>query len=74
MESNKMNKYQARCKLIAGKKITHAHFTPSEFIHVVRGKTINGEGYDMAHALYNPFSHVSPVDGWELFEPENEEE
>lgn len=69
-----MNKYQARCALTAGKKVTHRHFTDTEYLWVKSGQVLTEEGYKMPMTTYNPWSHDAAPEGWGIFELVNVEE
>lgn len=56
-----MNKYQARCKLIAGEKITHAHFLWDQFLEVVGRVVFTEGGYPIKGAPYDPFGFGAPA-------------
>lgn len=60
--------------MIAGHKITHRHFTPSEYLWLKSGQVFTEEGYKMPLTTYNPWSADAAPDGWEIWKPENEEE
>jgi hypothetical protein len=69
-----MNKFEARQKLLEGKRITHVHFFPDQYLELLNGIVMNGEGYAMTNAEYNPFGYSSPagkapVEGWDLYQP-----
>jgi len=74
-----MNKYQARCQLLAGYKITHAHFLPGQYLRILQGAVVTEDDFPVGNAPYNPFGYGAPIgapplQGWEIFEPENKEE
>jgi hypothetical protein len=69
-----MNKYQARCRLSAGDKVTHDHFTNEEFLFEQCGRVLTEDGYPMPNTAYNPWSCDAAPEGWRIYKPLNQEE
>lgn len=71
-----MTKQEAIEAMQQGKKVHHAYFTPSEYIHIVDGKLVDENDYSMDHEGVNFWTDRQGIawqTGWNIYEPKNKD-
>lgn len=64
-----MTKQEAIKAMRAGKKLTHRHFTPNEFITIKLGRIVDENGYSFNANEFWSFRTAETFDtDWKLFE------